>query len=48
MATEIGQTNVQTSTGMVAVIAPTPSYVETVSVNHGKKPEKFLGTVFKR
>ena len=44
MATETGQTNVQTSTGMVIAITPTPSYVGTVPVNHGEKSEKFLGT----
>ncbi|CAL5428626.1 unnamed protein product [Camellia sinensis] len=46
MATKIGQTNVQTSTSMVIAIAPTPPYVGTVPVNHGKKLEKFLGTDF--
>ncbi|CAL5346560.1 unnamed protein product [Camellia sinensis] len=46
MAIEIGQTNVQTGTGMVIAIASTSSYVGTVPVNHGKKPEKFLGTDF--
>ena len=48
MATKTGQTNVQTSTGMVIAITPTFPYVGTVPVNHGGKPEKFLGTVFKR
>ena len=45
MATE---TNAQTSTTVVAAIAPTPSPVMTVPVNHGEKPEKFSGTDFKR
>ncbi|KAL7254611.1 hypothetical protein ACSBR1_008880 [Camellia fascicularis] len=33
---------------MVTAIAPTLSPVVTVPVNHGEKPEKFLGTDFKR
>ena len=45
MATE---TNAQTSTSVVAAIAPTPSHVVTVLVNHGEKPKKFSGTDFKR
>ncbi|KAL7253495.1 hypothetical protein ACSBR1_007932 [Camellia fascicularis] len=45
MATE---TNAQTSTTVVAAIAPTPSPVMTAPVNHGEKPEKFSGTDFKR
>ncbi|KAL7258492.1 hypothetical protein ACSBR1_004593 [Camellia fascicularis] len=45
MATE---TNAQTSTIVVAAIAPTPSPVMTVPINHGEKPEKFSGTDFKR
>ena len=48
MATKTGQTYVQTSTGMVITITPTSPYVGTVPVNHGGKPEKFLGTAFKR
>ncbi|KAL7188829.1 hypothetical protein ACSBR1_038646 [Camellia fascicularis] len=44
MATE---TNAQTSTCMVAAITPTPHPVIIVPVNHGEKPEKFLGTDFK-
>ena len=47
MATETGQTNAQTSTSVVAAIAPTPPVV-TVPVNHGEKLEKFSGTDFKR
>ena len=46
MASETGQNNVQTSTSVVAAIAPTPPVV-TVPVNHGEKPEKFLGTILK-
>ncbi|KAF5951613.1 hypothetical protein HYC85_009557 [Camellia sinensis] len=42
------ETNAQTSIGMVAAIAPTPPPIETVLVNYGEKPEKFLGTDFKR
>ena len=45
MATEI---NAQTSTTVVAAIAPTPSPVMIVPINHGEKPEKFSGTDFKR
>ena len=46
MATKTSQTNVRTSIRMVAAIAPTPPRVLTVPVNHGKKPERFLGTDF--
>ncbi|KAL7178678.1 hypothetical protein ACSBR1_042098 [Camellia fascicularis] len=42
------ETNAQTNTGMAIAIAPTPSLVVIVPVNHGEKPEKFLGTDFKR
>ena len=42
------KTNVQTSTGMVAAIAPTPPPVMTVPANHGEKPEKFSRTDFKK
>ena len=45
MATE---TNAQTSTTVVAAIAPTLSPVVVVLVNHGEKPEKLSGTDFKR
>ena len=48
MATKTGQTYIQTSIGMVIAITPTSRYVGTVPVNHGGKPEKFLGTIFKR
>ena len=47
MATETGQTNAQTSTSVVAAIAPTPPVV-TMPVNHGEKLEKLLGIDFKR
>ena len=40
MATKTGQTYVQTSTGIVAAIVPTPHSVVTVAVNHGEKPEQ--------
>ncbi|KAL7208180.1 hypothetical protein ACSBR1_030015 [Camellia fascicularis] len=33
---------------MVTAIAPTPSPVVTVPVNHGEKSKKFLGIDFKR
>ncbi|KAL7175878.1 hypothetical protein ACSBR2_029452 [Camellia fascicularis] len=33
---------------MVTAIAPTPSHVVTVPVNHGEKSEQFFGTDFKR
>ncbi|KAL7246028.1 hypothetical protein ACSBR2_001206 [Camellia fascicularis] len=42
------ETNAQTSIGVVAAIAPTPSSVVIVPVNHNEKSEKFLGTNFKR
>ncbi|CAL5433067.1 unnamed protein product [Camellia sinensis] len=45
MATE---TNAQTSTIVVAAIAPTPSPVMTVPINRGEKLEKFSGIDFKR
>ena len=45
MATE---TNAQTSIGMVAATALTPSPVVTIPLNHGEKPKKFLETDFKR
>ena len=45
MATE---TNTQTSTTEVAAIAPIPSPVMTLPINHGETPEKFSGTDFKR
>ncbi|KAL7242608.1 hypothetical protein ACSBR1_015066 [Camellia fascicularis] len=47
MATETDQTNAQTSTSVVAAIAPTPPIV-TVPVSHGEKLEKFSGIDFKR
>ena len=47
MATKTGQTNAQTSTSVVAAIAPTPPVV-IEPANHGEKPEKFSGTDFKR
>mgnify|MGYP003703504393 CR=1 FL=1 len=42
------ETKAQTSTSVVAAIAPTPSLVVTVPVNHNEKPEKFSRTDFKR
>ena len=44
----VTETNAQTSTTVVAAIAPTTSPVMTVPINHGEKPEKFSGTDFKR
>ncbi|KAL7207331.1 hypothetical protein ACSBR1_029316 [Camellia fascicularis] len=44
----VTETNSQTSIGMVTTIALIPPLVVTMSVNQSQKPEKFLGTDFKR
>ena len=48
MVTETSQTNIQFSIGVVVATTRTSHSVATVPVNHGEKPEKFLGTDFKR